>query len=95
MTNYNIHEEIENIKVMLNLLQWFFIWGGITFFISHIIIIINLPKIKKILEKICYEKENEEEKTEEKKQKENLIKCIVYGVGGGIAVVIFIWCIFL
>lgn len=61
MTNYNIAEEIENIKVMVNLLQWFFIWGGITFFISHIIIIINLPKIRRLLEKICCEEDDEEE----------------------------------
>lgn len=61
MINNNIAEEIENIKVTLNLLQWFFIWGGITFFISHIIIIINLPKIRRLCEKMCYETEKDEE----------------------------------
>lgn len=61
MINNNIAEEIEKIKVMLNVLQWFFIWGGITFFVSHLIIIANLPKIRRLLEKICNKEDNEEE----------------------------------
>lgn len=61
MTN-DIYTEIENLKTMINLLQWLVIWGAITFFISHLTIIINLPKIRRLCEKMCYEtEENEEE----------------------------------
>ena len=60
MINNNIAEEIENIKVMLNVLQWFFIWGGITFFVSHLIIITNLPKIRRLLERKAYDIVQEE-----------------------------------
>ena len=61
MTNYNIAEEIEMLKNVIISLQWFIIIIFITWFASHLTIITQLPKIKRLLEKICYEGEEEEE----------------------------------
>lgn len=86
--------KIEEMETIINILKWVIIFGTITFFISHLTIITQLPEIKRLLETICFETEEKEEEYKEKKFKEDkyfLIRCIVYAAIIGL----FVFCLFL
>lgn len=51
--------ELEQLRETIKILQWIIFFGTITFFVSHLTIIVQLPKIKRLLEKLCYEEEEE------------------------------------
>lgn len=86
--------EIEELKTIITGLQWFILIMFITWFASHLTIIIQLPKIRRLIEATCFDTEEEEEEFKEKKFKEDiyfLIRCIVYALIIGV----FILCLFL
>lgn len=86
--------EIEELKTIIDILKWIIVFGTITFFASHLTIVTQLPKIRRLLETICFDTKEKEEEFKEKQFKEDkyfLIRCIVYGLIIGI----FILCLFI
>lgn len=86
--------KIEELETIINILKWVIILGTIAFFAGHLTIVTQLPKIRRLLETICFKTEEEEEEFKEKQFKEDiffLIRLIVYGA---VLVVVSI-CLFL
>jgi len=75
--------EIEELKTMIDVLKWIIVFGTITFFASHLTIVTQLPKIRRLLETICFDTEEKEEEYKEKQFKEDkyfLLRCAIYAV---------------